>query len=222
MLLSQGIPPDGSACARSDGGPVETDGRRSGARSPTTGTCSAAPRRDCGWSRRFATSSASTPLRADTPTRSTTCSPSSWPSRSSGRGRCSAVQPGGARHHRVAAGRPGRARQAGRRRLGAGRVITTFRPDDVVDLRLAGWADRVDRARRDHRLGHVNILRVPGSAAASGGRSFIESRRHVLRPRSPDRAHARRSTRTTRLRLFKRGCAARRPPRTRRRSGRTC
>ena len=103
-----------------------------------------------------------------------------------------------------------------------GRVITTFRPDDVVDMEWAGWADRVARLGELTGEDTDDLRRLPGRAAAAPG-GVHRRRRHLLRPRPPDRAHPRRSTPREAAALFDAGPARRRPTRpTPRRSGRTC
>ena len=181
-----------SACRRVDGGPVETDGRtiwRTLRR--RTGTCSGAPRRGCGWSRRFADG-----LRRRHPARPghrrRGLRRARRPARRAGvpaAGAVRAVQHRGARHHRVAAGRPGRARQARRRRLGrAGRPGDHHVPARRRGRHGVGRLGRPGRpARRDHRRGHRHVRRLPGRAAPAPG-GVHRRRRHLLRPRPPDRA----------------------------------
>ena len=140
MLLSQGVPPAdlGVPTPRRQPGARPTAGR-SGDASPRTGTCSGAPRRGSGWSRPWPTVfGVAHPARPGHRRRRLRRArrPGS-PSRSSGRGRCSSGSASrcspppsrrwttSAAHAKLAAdgwGGPG------------GRVVTTFRPDDVVDL----------------------------------------------------------------------------------------
>ena len=127
------------ACPRRDGAPVRD--RRPGdlaAASPRTGTCSAAPRRGCGWSRPSPRSSAShTPLGPDTADEvydalaARLAEPEFRPRALFERFNIEVLATTEsplddlAAHAKLAAdgwGGPG------------GRVITTFRPDDVVDM----------------------------------------------------------------------------------------
>ncbi len=153
MLLSQGIPPARLGVPSRDGEPESrpTAGR-SGGCSPSTGTCSAAPRRGCGWSATFATSSAS-PRRLAPETADEVydaiadrlAEPDFRPRALFERFNIEVLATTEsplddlAAHAKLAADGWG------------GRVVTTFRPDDVVDMEFAGWADTGRPARRDRR-----------------------------------------------------------------------
>ena len=91
------------------------------------------------------------------------------------------------------AGRPGRARQAGRRRLGrAGRRVDHHVPAGRRGGHGVGRLGRPGRpARRDRRRGHRHLRRLPGRAAPAPARRSSPP----ARPRSdhghPTAAHAR-------------------------------
>ncbi len=208
---------------RRDGGPVETDGRTiwrrfADALAPVPGHAVAAL---AGADARARSSASPRRCAPTPPTRSTTRSPSGWPSPSSGRGRCSSGStsrcwPPPSRRWTTWPRTPSWPPTAGR----PARVITTFRPDDVVDMEWAGWADAGGPARRDHRRGHrrryagyLDALRpAPGGVHRAPAPPSA-------RPRPPDRPHPRRSTRPRRPRCSTGACAARRPRPTPRRSG---
>ena len=102
-----------------------------------------------------------------------------------------------------------------------GRVITTFRPDDVVDMDLRHLG-RVRRpARRGRRRGHRDVRGLPRRPAVPAGRRSSP----LARPRRTTDIPPRGRWRSTRPR--RRGCtgsgwAAGRPRPTPRRSARTC
>ena len=229
MLLSQGIPPGRAGRARaSTASPVETDGRtiwrtvrRALAPVPRHPVAAVA-----GADASPTVFGVDTPLRPGRPpTRSTTRWPRGWPSPSSGPralferfnievlATTESPLDDLAAHAKLAAdgwGGPG------------GRVITTFRPDDVVDMEWAGWAERVARLGEitgedtGTYAGYLDALR-----AAPGG--VHRGRRH-LAPTTATRPRARSAlTAAEAAALYDRGAARRRPtPPTPRRSGRTC
>ena len=117
-----------------------------------------------------------------------------------------AVRHRGAGHHRVAARRPGRARQARRRRLGR-----PGRPGDhhVPPGRrgrpgLRGWADgSAGSASSPARTPAPTPVTWPRCAQRRAG--VHRRRRHLHRPRPPDRAHPGADPRPRRRALYERG-----------------
>ena len=227
MLLSQGIPPAALG--------VPTRRRRAG-RDRRPGDLAAVRRALAPVPRHAVAAVAGADLRDGVrrrhpaagrtpPTRSTTRSPPGWPSRSSGRGRCSSGSTSRcspppsprwttcAAHAKLAAdgwGGPG------------GRVITTFRPDDVVDMEWPGWAERVDRLGEVDRRGHRRRTRATWPRCGRAGRRSSPPARPRPTTATPPRARWR-STPAEAAALFRRGLRGdghRRP--TPRRSGRTC
>ena len=205
MLLSQGVPPAGSACRASTAARCETDGRKIWRRfaehwhlfrgTPVAAVAGADLAR--GLRHRHA-GSARRP-----PTRSTTRSPRGWPNRSSGRGRCSSgstsrCSPRPSRRSTTSPTTPtspptaGAAGRPGHHHVPARTTSSTWsRP---------GLGGQRRPARRDHRRGHRRPTTAIWRRCGTRREHFIARRGDRHRPRPSDRADG----------------AALRPPRPRR------
>ncbi len=147
MLYSQGVPLERLGVPRLDGGPVETDPRKiwmtfAERFLSLSGHAVGLLARAMSWP--ASSESKSRSMRAP-PGASTTRSARSWPSRSSGRARCSS---GSASRCCVPRMRPP-TRSSGHRKIREsgwkGRVLPTFRPDAAVAILAPSWPAEIEK-----------------------------------------------------------------------------
>ena len=191
MLYSQGVPLDRPRRPARRRRPDRDRRRaRSGAASPRTTTCSAAPRRGSGSTTRF-----ETVFGLDTPALGRDRRRHLRPHRRLPRPAgvppprpVRALQHRGDRHHRERRSTTCAGTQMIRASGWDGRVVTAYRPDAVVDPDFEGFAANLDTPRRADRLRHRHLDRLPRRPPRSAAPSS-RSTAPPLRPRPRHRPH---------------------------------
>ena len=139
-----------------------------------------------------------------TPTPSTTTSSRAWPTTTSGPGRSSTASGSSSWPRPTPPSTRSRPTPGSAASGWAGRVVPTFRPDDVVDPDRPDFGANLDRLAELDRRGHHDLGRLPRRAPGPPGRVH-RRRRHGQRPRPPHGRH-RRPRRAPRPRPCSAGC----------------